>query len=221
MSESVQSGVLPGDGVRSVDDVHEHHGGFPVFTPVQAGANYGEFVESLRRLQDLAVSTHLPDDVVDDAIARVNALSDLLEPYRVPEGKSPAGFNRQLPGRGSLLLLPWMFEKVEADGIRSRGVFRLFHRGGNSAAHGGTIGLLFDDMLGMIVYASGHPIARTAYLHVNYRQVTPLETELVLEGRVDRVEGRKLYCTAELRDLDGTVLADCEALMIELLPGQP
>ncbi|MGO4200811.1 PaaI family thioesterase [Rhodococcus sp. TAF43] len=206
---------------RSDADVHEHHGGFPVFTPVPAGPNFGRFVESLRRLQDLAVSTHIPDDVVEEAIARADALSDMLEQYRVPEGKSPAGFNSQLPGRGSLLLLPWLFDKVDTDGVRARGVFRMYHRGGNNAAHGGTIALLFDDMLGMIVHASGHPIARTGYLHVNYRKVTPIETELVVEGRVDRVEGRKLFCTVDLRDLDGNVLADCEALMIQLLPGQP
>ncbi|WP_137725273.1 PaaI family thioesterase [Prescottella subtropica] len=195
--------------------------GFLDFTPTEAGPHYGRFVESLRRLQDLAVSTHLPDDDLADVTARIDALGDLLEPYRVPEGRSPAGFNRHLPGRGSLLLLPWLFEQVDADGVRARGVFRMFHRGGNSAAHGGTIGLLFDDMLGMIVHAAGHPIARTGYLHVNYRKVTPIETELVVEGRVDRVDGRKIYCSAELRDLGGAVLADCEALMVELLPGQP
>ena len=215
MSESVQAGVRTGDGV------HEHHGGFPVFTPVQAGPNYAEFVESLRRLQDLAVSTHVPDDVAARAIAQAEALADLLEPYRVPEGRQPAGFNSDLPGRGSLLLLPWTFERRGAAGVRGRGMFRMFHRGGNGAAHGGTIGLLFDDLLGMIVHEAGHPIARTGYLHVNYRKVTPIETELAIEGRVDRVDGRKIYCTVELLDMDGTVLADCEALMIQLLPGQP
>ncbi|RVW10193.1 PaaI family thioesterase [Prescottella agglutinans] len=215
MSESVQSGV------RSGDDVHEHHGGFPVFTPVQAGPNFAEFVESFRRLQDLAVSTHLPDGVAEQAIAQAAALADLLEPYQVEEGQQPAGFNSDLPGRGSLLLLPWIFERNGVEGVMGRGMFRMFHRGGNGAAHGGTIGLLFDDLLGMIVHEAGHPIARTGYLHVNYRKVTPIETELVIEGRVDRVEGRKIFCTAELRDLDGAVLADCEALMVQLLPGQP
>ncbi|RVW01546.1 PaaI family thioesterase [Rhodococcus spongiicola] len=215
MSEQLQTDTTTGD------DVYEHHGGFPMFTPVKAGPNYAEFVESLRRLQDLAVSTHIPDDVVEEAIARIDALSEMLEPHRVPEGKSPAGFNTHLPGRGSLLLLPWQYEKRSADGVRLRGKFRMFHRGGNRAAHGGTIALLFDDLFGMVVHASGHPIARTGYLHVNYRKVTPIETELVVEGRVDRVEGRKLMCTAELKDLDGNILADCEALMIQLLPGQP
>lgn len=215
MSDQLRTEAVTGDGV------HEHHGGFPVFTPVKAGPNFAEFVESFRRLQDLAVSTHLPDDVAQQAIAQAGALADLLKPYQVPEGGSPAGFNSELPGRGSLLLLPWMFERNGVAGVRGRGMFRMFHRGGNGAAHGGTIGLLFDDLLGMIVHEAGHPIARTGYLHVNYRKVTPIETELVIEGRVDRVEGRKIFCTAELRDEDGNVLADCEALMVQLLPGQP
>ncbi|CCW13215.1 hypothetical protein RAJCM14343_5719 [Rhodococcus aetherivorans] len=206
---------------RTVDADYEHHGGFPVYTPVKAGPNYGRFVEALRRLQDLAVSTHIPDDVVDRAIEQAEALGDLLEPHVVPEGRSPAGFNIDLPGRGSLLMPPWMIEKFDAESVRSRGTFRLYHRGGNSAAHGGTLPLLFDDLFGMVVHAAGHPIARTGYLHVNYRKITPLETELVVEGRVDRVEGRKLFCSAELHDFDGTLLADCEALMIQLLPGQP
>lgn len=203
------------------DEDYEHHGGFPVYEPVQAGPNYGRFVETFRRLQDLMVSTNPPDDVVDRAIDRTEALVELLEKYEVPEGRSPAGFNPHLPGRGSALMLPWMIEKFDADGVRERGTFRRFHLGGNGAAHGGTLPLLFDDLFGMVIHAAGRPIARTGYLHVNYRKITPIETELVVEGRVDRVEGRKAFCSAELRAQDGTLLADCEALMIQLLPGQP
>jgi uncharacterized membrane-anchored protein len=55
---------------------------------------------------------------------------------------------------------------------------------------------------------------------VNYRAITPLNTPLTVEGRVDRVEGRKTFITAQLKNGD-TLLADCEALMLELLPGQP
>lgn len=202
-------------------DDYEHHGGFPVYEPVKAGPNYGRFVETFRRLQDLMVSTNPPDDVVARAIEQTEALVGMLEKYEVPEGRSPAGFNVDLPGRGSALMLPWMIEKFDTDGVRERGMFRRFHLGGNGAAHGGTLPLLFDDLLGMVIHAAGRPIARTGYLNVNYRKITPIETELVVEGRVDRVEGRKAFCSAELRDLDGTVLADCEALMIQLLPGQP
>jgi len=55
---------------------------------------------------------------------------------------------------------------------------------------------------------------------VNYRAITPLDTRLTVEGSVDRVEGRKTFITARLMQ-DDTLLADCEALMLQLLPGQP
>ncbi|ERB54008.1 thioesterase [Rhodococcus sp. P27] len=208
------------DGTEIVTD-GEKRGGFPRFRHTPAGPDFGRFVEAMRRLQDLAVSTNVPDDVLADIATQAEELADRLTPYEVPEGKSPAGSNIQLPGRGSLLMLPWMVEKFDTEGVRSTGVFRRYHLGGNGAAHGGVLPLLFDDVFGMTVHAGGRPISRTGYLHINYRAITPLNTQLVIEGKVDRVEGRKTFVSARLTDLDGKLLADGEALMIELLPGQP
>ncbi|OAK52331.1 thioesterase [Rhodococcoides kyotonense] len=202
-------------------DDYEHHGGFPRYTPAEVGPEYGRLVDALRTLQDLAVSTAPTPEVIEDAAERVEALIDLLKPFAVPEGEQPAGRVLSLPGRGSLLMLPWTVEKFDAEGVRSRGMFRRYHLGGNGAAHGGTLPLLFDDLFGMIQHAYGRPISRTAYLHINYRKITPLDTELVVEGSVDKVEGRKTFISAVLKDREGTVLADCEALMVQLLKGQP
>lgn len=202
------------------DDEYEHHGGFPQFEAVTPGPDWGRFVEGMRRLQDLAVSINAPDDVVAEAADRIDALAELLQPHIASEGRATAGRTIELPGRGSLLMPPWTIDKFGPDGVRSRGVFRRYHLGGNGAAHGGTLPLLFDDLMGMIVHAYGRPISRTGYLHVNYRAITPLNTPLTVEGSVDRVEGRKTFITARLMRED-TLLADCEALMIQLLPGQP
>lgn len=200
---------------------YERHGGFPKITPARVGPDFGPFVEAMRTLQDLTVSIDAPDDVLADALAQANRLIELLEPYRAPELQGPAGRAVELPGRGSLLLLPWRTVSAGPDGIVMTGVFRRFHLGGNAAAHGGVLPLLFDDLLGMIVHYAGRPISRTAYLHVNYRKVTPLETPLTVRGRVERIEGRKTFISAELVDEQGTVLADCEGLMVQLLPWQP
>ncbi|WP_406266787.1 PaaI family thioesterase [Nocardia sp. NBC_00881] len=200
---------------------YEQHGGFPKVARAQAGPNFGSFVDAMRTLQDLAVSVDAPDEVLGDALAQARALIGLLEPYRAPELQGPAGRVVELPGRGSLLLLPWQVVEAGPEGIRMTGEFRRFHLGGNGAAHGGVLPLLFDDLLGMIVHYAGRPISRTAYLHVNYRKITPLETPLTVRGRVDRIEGRKTFITAELLDEQGDLLADCEGLMVQLLPWQP
>lgn len=202
-------------------DEYEHHGGFPKYTPADVGPEWGRLVEALRTLQDLAVSAAPTAALTTEIAEKIEAVNAQLTPFVVPEGQSPAGRVITLPGRGSLLMLPWIVEKFDADGVRSRGVFRRFHLGGNGAAHGGTLPLLFDDMFGMIQHAYGRPISRTAYLHINYRKITPLDTELVIEGSVDRVEGRKTFISAVLKDLDGNVLADSDALMVQLLEGQP
>ncbi|SDE06581.1 Thioesterase superfamily protein [Rhodococcus tukisamuensis] len=202
---------------------YEKHGGFPVYRAVEdnGGPDFGRFVEGMRTVQDLAVSTAPPPEVLAQAAEQAEALAALLAPYQVPEGEQTGGRSIGLPGRGSLLMLPWTVEKFDATGVRSTGVFRRFHMGGNGAAHGGTLPLLFDDMFGMITHAYGRPISRTAYLHVNYRKITPIDTPLVIEGQVDRVDGRKTFITAKLMDSEGTVLADGEALMLVLLAGQP
>ncbi|MGO4615213.1 PaaI family thioesterase [Nocardia sp. 2YAB30] len=200
---------------------YEQHGGFPKVSRAQAGPNFGPFVEAMRTLQDLAVSVDAPDEVFGDAHAKARELIDLLETYRALELQGPAGRVVELPGRGSLLLLPWRVVEAGPEGIRMTGEFRRFHLGGNGAAHGGVLPLLFDDLLGMIVHYAGRPISRTAYLYVNYRKITPLETPLTVRGRVDRIEGRKTFITAELLDEQGDLLADCEGLMVQLLPWQP
>jgi predicted thioesterase len=63
-------------------------------------------------------------------------------------------------------------------------------------------------------------VARTAYLKVNYRAITPIGRELLVDATVDRVEGRKRWASARLFDGE-TPIADAEGLFVELLPGQP
>jgi acyl-coenzyme A thioesterase PaaI-like protein len=118
------------------------------------------------------------------------------------------------------MLIPFDMDGETSDSIHGRTSFRAFHLGGNGAAHGGTLPLLFDDVMGRIANSGSRAVARTAYLHVNYRKVTPIGVELEVEAKVDRIEGRKRWVTGRLLQ-DGTVLADAEALFVELLPGQP
>lgn len=207
-----------------LDPEYEHHGGFPEYGPATPGPGFGRFVASMRRLQDLAVSADPDDRVWDDAADRADALVELLGPFEADEGKAPAGRTPDLPGMGSLLLPPWTLTRYAPDGVEMTGYFTRFHVGGNHAVHGGVLPLLFDHIFGMISHAAGRPISRTAFLHVDYRKITPIHTPLVVRGRVTDTEGRKAFVAAELVDARGpgdTVLAEGNGLMVRLLPGQP
>ncbi|WP_423203183.1 PaaI family thioesterase [Mycobacterium kubicae] len=206
---------------EDVDPDYEHHGGFPEYGPADPGDGFRRFVTTMRRLQDLSVSADPGDDVWDEAAERAAALVDLLGPFQAAEGQSPAGRTPDLPGMGSLLLPPWTLTRYEAEGVEMTGSFSRFHVGGNSAVHGGVLPLLFDHMFGMVSHAAARPISRTAFLHVDYRKITPIEVPLVMRGRVSRIEGRKAFVSAELVDSEETLLAEGNGLMVQLLPGQP
>ena len=209
---------------KELDPEYEHHGGFPEYGPASPGPGFGRFVAAMRQLQDLAVSADPSDDVWDDAADRAAALVEVLGPFQADEGKAPAGRTPDLPGMGSLLLPPWTLTKYAPDGVEMTGYFSRFHVGGNHAVHGGVLPLLFDHMFGMVSHAAGRPISRTAFLHVDYRKITPIDAPLAVRGRVTSTEGRKAFVAAELVDARGlgdAVLAEANGLMVRLLPGQP
>ncbi|OMC37970.1 thioesterase [Mycobacterium sp. GA-1841] len=203
------------------ESVFEQHGGFPVFEPADPGPGFERFLTAMRRAQDLAVSANPDGDTWDDAADQVEELVKMLEPYQAAEGVGPANRVPSLPGAGSLLMPPWTMSKFEPEGVELHVQFSRFHVGGNYAVHGGVLPLLFDSVFGMVIHAAGRPISRTAFLHVDYRKVTPIDTVLTARGWVREAEGRKAFVNAELRDPEENLLAEANGLMIRLLPGQP
>ena len=206
-------------GAETRDD--ELHSGFPSFEPASPGPGFGPFLAAMRRLQDLAVSAAPDDDTWVEAARRAEELVELLDPFEAAEGVGPANRVPGLPGSGSLLMPPYRVTRFEADGVELDVSFSRFHVGGNSAVHGGVLPLLFDSIFGMVIHAAGRPMSRTGFLHVDYRNVTPIDTTLNARGWIRAVEGRKAFVNAELRRPDGTLCAEANGLMVQLLPGQP
>jgi acyl-coenzyme A thioesterase PaaI-like protein len=206
---------------EALDPDYRKHGGFPDYDLAEPHAGFIRFVTAMRRLQDLAVSAAPGDDVWDDAAQRTEELVDLLDPHEAAEGVAPAGRAPSMPGMGSVLMPPWTLTEFTPDGVAMKGHFSRYHVGGNYAVHGGVLPLIFDHVFGMVVHAAGRPISRTAFLHVDYRKVTPINVPLNIRGRVDSTEGRKTFVSGEMTDGEGAVLAEAHGLMVRLLPGQP
>ena len=204
-----------------IDPDYDKHGGFPNFQPAEPGPGFGRFLVAMRRAQDLAVAADPDSDTWEEAADRAEELVKLLDPFDAAEGVGPANRVPSLPGSGSLLMPPYRVVKFDPDGVELSVQFSRFSVGGNYAVHGGVLPLLFDSVFGMVIHAAGRPISRTAFLQVDYRKVTPVDTTLTARGRLSHVEGRKAFVTAELSDRDGNVLAEANGLMVRLLPGQP
>ena len=204
---------------HELDPDYDSHGGFPRFQVLDEPPGFGRFVTAMRRAQDLAVAADAPD--WNTAADRVEDLIAYLAPHETSGGLAPAGRIPTLPGAGSVLMPPWWFRSLRPELVEVAVQFSRYHVGGNNAVHGGVLAMTFDVMCGIIIHAVGRPISRTAYLHVDYRNVTPIDVELTLRGWASKVEGRKTFVNAELLGPDGTLLAEANGLMVQLLPGQP
>ncbi|WP_319453959.1 MULTISPECIES: PaaI family thioesterase [unclassified Mycobacterium] len=204
-------------------DHHEHAGGGfnPPVPTRRGGPDYGRFVEAVRTLQDLTRGADAPDDVVSEAAELVEAANRLLDPYEADEWHSPSGRRFDLPNRGSILSIPVDLTVTEDGRIRGTTSFRRFHLGRNGAVHGGSLAHLFDSLLGFTAFKlSDSKKQRTAYLHVDYRQIVPIDTTLQVDAGIERIEGRKIFVDGRLLDGDA-VLCEAEALFVMLKPGQP
>jgi acyl-coenzyme A thioesterase PaaI-like protein len=125
-----------------------------------------------------------------------------------------------LPNRGNLLQVPSELETVD-DEVDGSVRFRRYHLGRNGAVHGGAVAQRWDSVLGFAAFRLSRSFKqRTAYLHVNYRKIVPIDKELQVDARIDRSEGRKINVTGRLHDGDD-LLCDAEALFVKLNPGQP
>jgi acyl-coenzyme A thioesterase PaaI-like protein len=196
-------------------------GGFnPPIPTTKGGADYGRFLEAVRSLQDHTRAVDAPDDVITKASDLIEEVTALLNPYWADEWASPSGRRMDLPNRGNILQVPVKLARVD-DRIQGTARFRRFHLGRNGAAHGGSVALLFDSVLGYTAAKlTRSPYQRTAFLHVNYRLIAPVEKELQVEAGIERVDGRKIFVEARLTD-GANLLADAEALFVRLRPGQP
>ena len=109
--------------------------------------------------------------------------------------------------------LEWEF----ADGrVEGRGRFGAPYEGPPGFVHGGWIACAFDEMLGIVNVASGHP-GMTGRLTVHYRSPTKLFCDLRFVSWVERTEGRRIVSRAELWDGE-TLTAEAEGVFVQLRP---
>jgi acyl-coenzyme A thioesterase PaaI-like protein len=201
--------------------VHPGGGFNPPVPTDRGGPDYGRFVDAVRTLQDSARAADAPDEVITEATNLIEKATQLLAPYYADEWASPSGRRMDLPNRGNILSVPLDVHVTEDQRVSGTAQFRRFHLGRNGAAHGGAVAMLFDSLLGFAAFKlSGSKTQRTAFLHVDYRKIAPIDRQLCVDARIDRIEDRKIFVSGRLLDGD-TVLADAHALFVKLKPGQP
>jgi acyl-coenzyme A thioesterase PaaI-like protein len=181
--------------------------------------SFPEMIDALRLLQNRITGSAPGEELAAEVSRTLTDLAIQLGAHAVDEESQIAG-RVDLPGRAQALVPVVHLDEQDDQHAVGRVTFGRLHLGRNGAVHGGAIPLVFDEVMGRLSNTGGRPPGRTAYLHVNYRNITPIEQELQVTARFDREEGRKRFLAGELRH-GGTLCADVEGLFIALRPGQP
>ena len=161
-----------------------------------------------RLVVERLVASGAPPDMLDRAAEQMEAFGDTLGGY--PYGRTYEGYaepanapkpeeffdHSPLSGRANPIA-PYMVMEVVDDVVHGRVTFGAAYEGPPGCVHGGFVAAVHDEILGMANSTNGQP-GMTGTLTVRYRKPTPLRTELRLEATLDRVEGRKQFCTSRL-----------------------
>jgi acyl-coenzyme A thioesterase PaaI-like protein len=82
-------------------------------------------------------------------------------------------------------------------------------------AHGGAIATVLDEAMGASAWYNGLPVL-AVNLNVDLKHSVPLDTEVVVSGWIERVEGRKVYLAGALTLPDGRVAARSTGLFLQV-----
>jgi acyl-coenzyme A thioesterase PaaI-like protein len=98
--------------------------------------------------------------------------------------------------------------ELDFDARRTRGSFTLGpnYAGGGGFAHGGIIAVVLDEAMGKLSKLSDEK-AVTAEMSIDYRKPVPVNQPIVVEGWQEQESGRNRLRAAEIRDVQGNVLA--------------
>jgi acyl-coenzyme A thioesterase PaaI-like protein len=184
------------------------------------GAEYGHMIAALRAFLD-DVAAAAPDAATTVALTDdLHRWTDRLGQFAVPERRQIFARRLDLPGRGQTMSPSFIPIAGDREKVAGKVTFGRYFLGGGGAVHGGAIPLLFDEVLGRLASSGDRAPARTAYLHTDFRSITPVGVELAVRAWFVSEQGRKRTLRAQLTHGD-TLCAEAEGLFIELRPDQP
>jgi acyl-coenzyme A thioesterase PaaI-like protein len=178
-----------------------------------------QLAKAARNMSDAIMKLSASVEVVNEITAKVREVEQLMREYPfagksgtslAPRADGSYGVGSSFLDRSPLIgsmnpIAPPIAIEIHhpAEGGHStarvvgRVSFADVFEGPPGCVHGGVIASAFDEVLGITQSLTGNP-GMTGQLTVRYSSPTPLHAELVFEGRIDRIEGRKIFTVATL-----------------------
>lgn len=147
----------------------------------------------------------------------LEAIAAQLEVAGYDDDMGPLTLDPGSKGAGQPLAPVYEVADTRHDGLSGTVRFPRMYLGAQGAVHGGALALWADDVLGRLSRVLTGTLTRTAFLHVDYRAVVPVDRPLAFTARAEEPEGRKRRLRATLA-VDGLVAVEAHGLWITPRP---
>jgi len=107
------------------------------------------------------------------------------------------------------------FDVAEDGGVSVTFAFDETKEGPKGLVHGGALAAVMDEAITVAAFVNKRG-GLTVNLNVDYQAPVPLNTTVTATGKIDRIDGRKTFLSAELRLADNTLAVSARGLFIAL-----
>jgi acyl-coenzyme A thioesterase PaaI-like protein len=81
--------------------------------------------------------------------------------------------------------------------------------------HGGAMAATLDEAMGAVCWMNGHQVV-AATITISFIAMLPIQTETIVEARIERIDGRKIQLRSTLKNPSGLVVAEGSGLFVIL-----
>lgn len=132
------------------------------------------------------------------------------EPFPSPEGTFLAESNH--------VRLTY-FRKPDEPTLYAKAWFGSKTMGPPGHVHGGAMAATLDEAMGAAAWMNDYKSV-AATITITFIAMLPIESETIVEARIDRVEGRKVHLKSMLKDPSGRIVAEGSGLFVVLRDDQ-
>ena len=133
-----------------------------------------------------------------------------VEPFPSPEGTFLAESNH--------VRLAY-FRKLDETTLYAKAWFGSKTMGPPGHVHGGAMAATLDEAMGAAAWMNDYKSV-AATITISFLAMLPIESETIVEARIDRVDGRKVHLSAKLIEPSGRVVAEGSGLFVILREDQ-
>jgi len=119
-------------------------------------------------------------------------------------------------GRENPAGLKMEFYELEPGVVESRLKVPQDFGGYPGVVHGGVISAMLDECSGRAAQTGPKEFMFTSEIKVRFRKTVPTEKPIVVTGKLARRRNRVAFATGEIRNEEGELLAECEAVFVDI-----